>query len=216
MESTDIGDLILQYAHLTDQEIEGYVDKTLDTHSLETVEKHLRSCSHCSKEVEILREALKDTSLVGDPDQSDDLVRQQAVRILDRISPDYDKVWLGERSFPLEPLAERPGLLRIGGDLVLAEFEDAVDNDREVPGSYALRTEGRGLNPITVPLRDFKDMRDIDVEELKLVAKAESGSSQEASHQHLELELVFVCHLPDRTFEIYGDKLTTILFLRLT
>jgi len=215
MEPTDIGNLILEYAHLTDQEIEGYVEKTLDEHSHEMVEKHLRLCSHCSKEVEILRGAFQETSLVDDPNQLDAAVRQDVVRILDRISPPYSKVWLGEKSFALVPVEERPGLLRIMGNLVLAEFEDAIDKDREAPGSYSLRTEGGRLSPIVIPLRYFKEMKDIDVEELKLVAKAEPGPLEETSHQHLELEPIFVCHLPDRIIEVLSDESSTILFLRL-
>jgi hypothetical protein len=79
-----VGNLIREYAHLTDDEIQGYVENTLDSHSLEWVEKHLRLCVHCTKEVEILRDVLDDTS-PDDLNMSEDEVRREAVRILDRI-----------------------------------------------------------------------------------------------------------------------------------
>jgi hypothetical protein len=216
MELTWIEDLIRQYAHLTDEEIEGYVVGSLDAHSSGMVEKHLRSCIHCRREVEILKESLQDTDVFDDPNMSEDLVRQEVIRILDRIRPSYKQMWIADRSFPLEPSKEHPGLLRINGQLVLAGFEDAIDKDREAPGNCTLRIEGIGLNPIVVPMRDFKDVSDTDFEELKLAAKTEQAESQATSDQPIELQPVFICHLHDKRLEVLSDESSTTLFLRLT
>lgn len=215
MEFTNIEALIRQYAHLTDEEIEGYVEGSLNRDSLEEVEKHLRSCVHCRNEIEILREGLEEANRSSVQAMSDDLMRQDVIRILDRISPSYNQIWIGHRSFPLEPSEEHPGLLRIKGQLVLAGFEDAIDEDKEAPGNCTLRIEGGGLNPIIVPMKDFRDVND-DVEELKLAAKAEQAAPSASLDQHLQLEPVLVCHLLNRKLEVLSDESSTTLFLRLT
>jgi hypothetical protein len=216
MESSDIGSLIREYAHLTDEEIEGYLEKTLDSHSLETVEKHLRSCAYCTKEVELLREALDVTSPADDLDMSEESVRSEAVRILDRIRLRLGKVHFGDRTFQIEPAPGYPELLGLGENLVLAEFEDAIDEDKQNPGAYTLSIEGEGLDPIHVPMRDLKDVNDIDVEEMRLVASTRKTASQATQNQPSELALVFICHLRNRTLEIFSHKRSTALFLRLT
>jgi hypothetical protein len=216
MESSDIGNLIRQHAHLTDDEIQGYVEKTLDLHVLEMVEKHLRLCAYCTKEVELLREALDVRSPTDDLDMSEESVRSEAVRILGRIRLRLGKVHLGDRTFQIEPAPGYPELLGLGENLVLAEFEDAIDEDRKSPGAHTFRMEGEGFAPVVVPMRDFRDVNDIDVEEMKLVASTGKTESRETQEQTSELELVFICHLPDKTLEVFSHKRSTALFLRLT
>ena len=214
MEPNDIGNLIREYAHLTDDEIQGYVEKTLDGHWLEMVEKHLRVCAYCAKEVELLRDALEGTS-PDDLNMSDEEVSREAVRILDRIRLRLAKVSLGNKTFRPEPVPGYPDLLGLGPDLVLAEFEDAIDEDRQNPGSYTLSIEGEGMAPLCVPMRELKDMNDVDVEEMRLAASTRKAASQEIPEEPTEMDLVFVCQLPDRTLEVFSHKQSTALFLRL-
>ena len=214
MTFTDVGNLIRRYAHLTDQEIEGYVENTLDPNSFEMAEWHLRHCAYCRKEVEILGEAFKDEYLIDDLNLSVDLARQEAIRILDRVRSNYSQLWFREKPFTLERSEDYPGLLKIREDLVLAEFEDAIDEDREAPGSCTLRMEGAGLNPIIVPMRDFKDVNDIYFEEVKLVAGTRREETQ--ADRPLVLEPVFICHLPDKTLDVFSHRKSTVLFLRVT
>lgn len=216
MASTDIGNLIRRYAHLTDEEIEAYVDKTLDLKSLEMVERHLRHCSYCRKEVEILREAFSEPDLDDDPNLSDDLARQKVIRILDKIRPQYTRIWLGDKSFPLEPSEEHPGFFGIGGDLVLAELEDAIEKDRETQGGFALKMEGGGLDPILAFLKDLRDVNDIDLEEFRLLAGTKRTESHTPQEKQVELEPVFICNLSDVTLEVFSQEPSTALFLRLT
>jgi hypothetical protein len=215
MDPNDIGNLIREYAHLTDEKIRGYLERTLDSDSLEWVEKHLRSCAYCTKEVQILREALDDAVTADHLDMSDDEVRREAVRILDRIRFRLGKVYFGDRTFGLEAVPGYPDLLGLGADLVLAEFEDAIDEDKRNTGAYTLSIEGQDLDPIHVPMRDFRDVNDIDVEEMKLVASTRKIASRETPEQPSELDLVFVCQLPGRTLEVLSHRQSTALFLRL-
>jgi hypothetical protein len=215
MESSDIGNLIREYAHLTDEEIQGYVEETLDAKVLEMVEKHLRVCAYCAKEVELLRDALGHISPADDLDMSDEAVRLEAVDILDRIRVRLGKILVDDRAFPLEPTAQYPELLEIGGNLVLAEFEDAIDEDRQSPGAHTVTLEREGFAPVVIPMRDFKDVNDMDLEEMKLAASTQKAEPEGIPGQPAELDLVFVCHLPTGTLEIFGHKRSTALFLRI-
>jgi len=176
-----ISQLISDYVHLSRDEIEGYLEGTLDTESLQTVEEHLSSCVYCSNEVELIAESQAEekaqeatASTRPGPERkgligrifgrwlSSDArpsVSERPVPVRGERKGEYSRLWIGDKSFNLESMYG--GLFEVQG-LSALELTTAWDEDSKEPGTRPIAIQGTAKRPAMAllstlaPERDFR------------------------------------------------------------
>lgn len=140
----------------------------------------------------------------------------------------YDRLWMGNKSFPLEPSESNPTLLKIKGRLVLQDITVPIYKEKATGGSRLLRIEGQVVPPIEAPLAAFEDLRDnwdrcVD---LNVQARSfspyscpefpEANGEQTLRQNDLHLGAVLACRAKYTEVRILSDDSTNAIFLQLT
>ncbi len=139
----------------------------------------------------------------------------------------YDKVWIGNKSFLLEPLETQPGVSRIKGCLALQDITTSICKERVKGGSRFFRLEAEDAPPINFPLAAFEDLRDGHAKGLDLRMQRQlhlrsspkfQGMCEEQLNEGigLRLEAVLSCIAKDIEVKILCDDSATAMFLQVT
>ncbi|AFM26055.1 anti-sigma factor family protein [Desulfomonile tiedjei] len=201
-----IAGLIRHHLHLTDGEIEGYLEDSLDRDQREMVEEHLRRCPYCSSELAFVRDTLAEE---GPSSILEDIL--EAARRLIRFRPrqetfdpktTYTTLCIGARYYPLLALTATEGsvyLETVG--LVASKLLLARDRDRTDPGSQPVGIGIAGKRPIIASLSDFhvtqgfQDQREDSRARGKL---AHHGPAKGEAVRSAAMDLSKVARMPDK------------------
>jgi len=151
-----IGIVLRESVHLDNEQIEHYLDGSLDLESRKTVDDHLRACCYCAAELELIREALQES-------ESRSLLKglqfaaKRMVRALPSRELNYTRLWLGEEIYPLQRMKSPADVLEIQG-LWETNLLRARRDDREDPGCRPVAIEADGIPPIVASLSDFEPL----------------------------------------------------------
>jgi len=171
----NIGRLIRDYVHLRKEEIEGFIEGSLDPESLRMVEEHLSSCVFCSNEMELIKEVFsqEDAPSPGaatrPPGKKEGLLGR-LIRTMRRSEPkypvlerlalgpvvpkvDYRRLWIGDMSWNLK--LKRGNLFEIE-NLSGRELSAAHDEDKGTPGRRPVGIEGPGTFSLVLLLSAFE------------------------------------------------------------
>jgi len=117
------------------------------------IEEHLRSCHHCAREVDLIRE------IVSEPEPEDKgLIDRLGIRKIVPLRPrraPYNRFWLGDKGYSLAPMNEYRDLMEVEG-LYLPELLELRREDRNDPGSVPVALEAQGRQPIVASLSSFE------------------------------------------------------------
>jgi len=139
----------------------------------------------------------------------------------------YDKLWIGNRMFPMESLESHPGVLRIKGRLVLQDITVPIYREKATGGGCLFRIEGEDVSAIELPLAAFEDLRDSCNQHVDSDAQTKSFSPCSCeetldvrSHQtvygiDIHLDPVLACRVDGMAVQFLADDSTTAIFLQL-
>lgn len=170
-----IGMVLRESVHLSNEKIERYLEGSLDSESRKTIEDHLRDCCYCSAELELIREAFQAGEKHG---VIEDLhtVQKKMLHLLPTTRLAYTTFWLGYDRYSLFQSKDHTGFTEVQGlstsDILLARRED-----REDPGSKPVAIEAHEMPPIVASLSDFQpvgDFQDLEKEDFPKSAEYES------------------------------------------
>lgn len=170
-----IGKILRDSVHLSNEQMEHYLEGSLDLESNKPVEDHLRGCCYCSAEIELLREAFQEKDKHGVIEELHSLAKKM-LRILPTKHLRYTTFWLGYDRYSLIQSRDHTGCIEVQGlsvsDILLARRED-----REDPGSKPVAIEAHEAAPIVASLSDFRPVGDFQEWEKEILRKsAEYGS----------------------------------------
>ncbi len=170
-----IGMVLRESVHLSNEQIERYLEGSLDLESRKPIEDHLRDCCYCSAEFELMRETFQEGEKQGILEDFQS-VAKKVLRLLPTKRLAYTTFWLGYDSFSLVPAKDHAGLLEVQGlstsDILMARRED-----REDPGSKPVAIEADKMPPVVASLSDFEPVGDFgDLERVGL-PKPDEGAS---------------------------------------
>ncbi|MBI5252234.1 MAG: hypothetical protein HY912_22295 [Desulfomonile tiedjei] len=142
--------LLKNHLHLTNDEIEAYIEGSLDRVEQELAAEHLSHCSSCAKEVDIIREAFIEDDVFA-MSQRDQAASRKVVHFGRPRKTGRLWFWLGDHRYPLEPTASQPGVMRILG-LSCGEFLEAQRAALSDPDSSPVSIEDSDPSPLLIPL----------------------------------------------------------------
>lgn len=153
-ELENISKILRDHLHLTAAEVEGFLESSLDSPSTQMVEDHLRSCHHCAREVELIRE------IVSEQEPSSNwlfglLGIGKILPLRPREEATYDRLWIGDENYSLSHTKEHGELLDVEG-LYLSGLLKFRRQDRNDPGSLPVAVEGPGLPPVIASLSSLE------------------------------------------------------------
>jgi hypothetical protein len=153
-----IGKVLRDSVHLTNEQMERYLEGSLDLESRKPIEDHLRDCCYCSAELELIREAFQEGESQG---VIEDLrsVAKKILRLLPTKRFDYTTFWLGYDRYSLVPAKDHAGFIEVQG-LSTSDILRARREDREDPGSKPVAIVSQELPPVVASLSDFQPLGD--------------------------------------------------------
>lgn len=240
-ELENISKILRDHLHLTAAEVEGFLEGTLDSESTRMVEDHLRSCHHCTREVELIREIVSEQ----EPDSnwlSSLLDIGKILPLRPREEATYDRLWIGDENYSLSHTKEHGELLQVDG-LRLSELLRLRRQDRNDPGSVPVAVEGPGRPPViallssleaaegfTDPLED--EPRGLDKAaaadfRLFVPIMADAGPEIAARKPFKALpgkgkktkqprpRLILSCHTKSHSLELFHEPISDSIFLKI-
>jgi hypothetical protein len=169
--------VLRDHLHLSKEEVEGYLEGSVDSETARLIEEHLQRCHHCAREVDLIRE------IVSEPEPEaeglfDRLGIRKVVSLKHGRKKQYDRFWVGDGDYPLTPMKEYPDLLEVEG-LYLPELLKLRRGDRNDPGSVPVAVEAEERQPILGSLSDFEAAGDftdpVEDKQEKVAKVAEMG-----------------------------------------
>jgi hypothetical protein len=155
--------VLRDHLHLTQKEVEGYLNGSLDRDRVRLIEEHIRNCHHCSREVDLIREILSDPE-PGPTGLIDRLGVRKVLPLKRSRKTQFDRFWLGDSEYLLSPMVDHPEFLEVEG-LYIDGLLDLRREDRNDPGSVPVALEAQGKSPVVASLSAFEaagDFKDDD------------------------------------------------------
>lgn len=157
-ELENISKILRDHLHLSPEEVEGFLAGSLDPESTRVIEDHLRSCHHCAREVDLIREVVSEQE-PGAAGLLDKLGIRKVLPLKQGRKKKYDRFWLGDHDYPLTTMKEYRDLLEVGG-LYLPKLLELRRVDRNHQGSVPVAVEAHGREPIVASLSSFEAAAD--------------------------------------------------------
>lgn len=186
-----ITNLLSAFVHLTPEEIEGYLTKSLDQNVKSMVEEHLESCPDCFREVRLIWENITEEahdSGPSHPASKGSVLRRIWVKAIGAKTQDsqvvlplplhisrYAKLWIGQRYFKLEPVVGQHELLEAKG-LSVSRLLSARTQERKDPGTYPMAIEGPKKSHVLTSLTRFRPAGNFTESKFSLSEEFESAA----------------------------------------
>jgi hypothetical protein len=154
----NISKILRDHLHLSAEEVEGFLAGSLDPESTSGIENHLRSCHHCAREMDLIREIVSEQE-PGAEGLFDRLGIGKILPLRPKGKTSYDRFWIGDENYLLSQTKEHRDLQEVKG-LYLRELLKRRREDRNDPGSVPVAVEGPGRPPVIALLSSFETAGD--------------------------------------------------------
>jgi hypothetical protein len=142
--------LLRHLPHLSPQEFEAYVGRTITGTSLQLVETHLSVCHVCKEEVDIVLQAIRDfeSGRSAGERAPDATPTTQSLRW-----GDSSTLWIDDVAYSLMPVGGTQDRVLVEG-LASEALEKMAEEDTRAPGTHLVSIESNGAEVIA-PLSKF-------------------------------------------------------------
>lgn len=146
--------LLRHLPHLSAQEFEAYVNKSVDGLSLHYIENHLKVCHVCKEDVDIVQQAIRDfeSDRVFITSSHEKCPTTQRFHWADKST-----LWIDDETYQLKPVGDVPTRVLVEG-LTFNDLEKMVEEDIRVPGTHLVSIESKG-SEVIAPLSKFAIIR---------------------------------------------------------
>lgn len=146
----NLSTLLKNHLHLTNDEIEAYIEGRLDRADHELVAEHLCYCPSCAKELDIVRESFTEYD-VFPMRHRDRATPRKVVHIRQSREKGRQWFWLGDHRYPLERSSSNPNVMLVAG-LSCNEFLEAQRTEVSDPDGRPVAIEGLDPSPLLISL----------------------------------------------------------------
>lgn len=196
-----IYELLRNHLHLSRAEIEDYIVGLLDDEARALVTRHIKACSVCGHEVNLIQSALRDLDddISEEPDAGGELVPPHALPVYEW--PQDATLWINDSHYKLSPNPHVRSIALVEG-LTLDCLRQRKEADIQLPGTCIASIEGERIREV-FPLYKFANYA---------VMAATAGS-----HSTLPVNITFTrhdgsCITAERKFQYRSDKICVVVY----